>query len=352
MPSPMQSSFDLLSSDVLLPMPPSPKEAMADDSKPDEPVPAGPRTGRDIQRGALRDLISLAAECAATESDVEREYRTGKEKQAKSYGERNFAIDQGHKQQLQETNQKHKARLAELEGQYKAGRNKIAAADKAAKKKVDDEKAGVDEKVKAKYDQAVWLADSVLEAANSKAAIEFKEKSEAIGAAQQELDGVEIHAAKLVQRYGVSLPTNAVTANRIPPSPPTPMPPTSRTALRWSNCWAGSTGCPSPTFSSAAGRTSLDLSSRCSPGCAVMWYNHTLDFQEMLTPLAIFAGGMAGLAIVAGIALRIVATRQVRAVYEPLRLQLLVTRQAVDQQLINASKKREKDLQDAAGSRQ
>ena len=196
-----------LGADVLPPIPvaaPAPTNGQVES---DAATPsAGPRTGRDIQRGALRDLITLASDCASTESDIERQYRTGKENSARLFGEKNFEIDQKHTQDQEQANQKHQSRLAELARQYKSERSKIAAADKAARKTIDDERASIEEKLKKKFDHAVWLADSVLEVANGQAGLTFKQKSEAIAVAHEELNGYEVLSANLIQQYGVPLP--------------------------------------------------------------------------------------------------------------------------------------------------
>ena len=37
---------------------------------------SSPDADRDVQRDTLRDLVALATECAATESEIERRYRS------------------------------------------------------------------------------------------------------------------------------------------------------------------------------------------------------------------------------------------------------------------------------------
>ncbi|MDB5293395.1 MAG: hypothetical protein JWL69_4636, partial [Phycisphaerales bacterium] len=60
--------------------------------QPSAPPPA-PVTDRDIQRATLRDLVALATECAATESEIERRYRAEVEDEKKKFQRLNWDID-------------------------------------------------------------------------------------------------------------------------------------------------------------------------------------------------------------------------------------------------------------------
>ncbi len=344
MPPPVLPSLDF-ANDFLAPIPPAAAELSAGGIPADAPTPAGPRTGRDVQRSALRDLIALAADCAATESDVEREYRTGRENQTRAFGDRNFEIDQTHKQQHEETNQKHQARLAELANQYKAERSKIAATDKAVKKKIEDECASIEEKLRKKYDDAVWLADGVLEVANGQAGRAFKEKSEAVQSAREDLNGLEVRAAGLVQQYGVALPQDAVTTE-LDPTIATDAD-SAFTAHRQAleqlvnrlgkmpiaNLFVGGR----PYF--------LAIILTLLTAAAVQFQNKQVE--PKWDQLAIYAGGVLGVYILLAIILRVIATRQVRAVHTPIRIELLQVHHAAEQQLVNAAQKRQQDMQAA-----
>jgi hypothetical protein len=349
MPSPLFQSTDLLLSNELFPPMPAPVEPVNGHTDVAADAPAGPRTGRDIQRGALRDLIGLAADCATIESDIEREYRTGKENSIKSFGERNFEIDQRYQQDQEQTKAKHQSRLADLANQYKSERNKIAAADKAAKKKIDDEKISVEEKLKKKYDQAVWLADSVLEVANGQAGLAFKQKSEAVHTAQEELNGCEIQAANLVQQYGVSLPKDDILVEEDPNI--------------LTDADAAYTAHRSSLDALIAKLNKLPIANLFVGGRpyflavivtllaagGVQFYLKSVDPDWKL--LGIYAGGSLGVYLIAVIILRLIATRQVRAVHTPIRHELFLCRAAADQQLVNAAEKRKADMQAALAAR-
>jgi hypothetical protein len=309
----------------------------------------GPRTDRDVQRGALRDLVALASECASAESDIEREYRTSTEQAKKDFADRNFALEQRHIQQQEEARQNHKARLADLAARYKSERNKIALADKTARQKLDAEKQSIDEKLKKKYDDAVWLADSVLESANAQAAVAFSEKTHQVNTALEDLSALEIASAKLLQDYGVPIPTDVLPAEEDPAIlTDADAAFTSHRAALEQNFTRLKRMPLASLF--VGGRPYLvPIVLTMLAGGAVQFSNHTLE--PNWPQLSIFAGGTLGLVIILEIILRVVATKQVRAVHVPIRRSLMLARQAAEQQLTNASEKRKHDLEAAMTAR-
>jgi DNA segregation ATPase FtsK/SpoIIIE-like protein len=348
MMSPLHSTLDLLAGDPLPPLPADPIKP-ATDGPGDGAIPAGPRTGRDIQRGALRDLISLAADCAAVESDIEREYRTGRENQAKAFGDRNFEIDQTIRQLQDQATEKNQARLSELTSQYKAERNKIVAADKTAKKKIEDERLSVEEKLKSKYDQAVWLADSVLEAANGRAALAFKETTHAIGESQEQLNSLEIQAANLVQQYGVALVTDPPVADIDP-----------QIVTDADAAYAAHRAALEQLLTRLSHLPVAKLFVGGMPYfvaiiVVILTYAgvhyHLGQIEPDFRQDGIYLGSVLGFLLIIGIALRVIATKQVHAVHSPLRIELLQTRAATEQQLINAANRQRQELQDALAAR-
>ena len=309
-----------------------------------------PRTGRDVQRGALRDLISLAADVAASESEVEREYRTAKDRSSKGFGDRNIDVTQQHQKDHEELIQKHQDRLAELTAQYKSQRNKIAIADKAGKQKIEGERHSIEEKLKAKYDQAAWLADSVLEVANGQAAAAFMQTRKQVETAQEDLNGFEVQSAQLIQKYGVPLPTDAVAIVEDPTivtdadaafakyRAVIEQHVTRLNKMPLANLFVG-------------GRPYLLAIILAILTAAWVQFSHGDPLVPQWQPLAIFVGGVLAVLLIAGIVLRIMATKQVRTEHTPVRSSLVLARQAVEQQLLNATEKRKLEQQTAQSAR-
>ncbi len=310
---------------------------------------AQPETDRDIQRAALRDLIALATEGASTESDIERERRTSLEKENHTFSDRNFQIEDRHKQLTEETNQQHQARLREMASQYQAERSKITAADKAFREKVEVDKAAVDERLKKKYEQAVWEADSVHEMATQKIAAAFKATSEAIKAAGDELNGMEVKSAELVQEYGLPLPQDEVEVADDPQIATDADAAFARHKQAIEEHLGRLKHMPLARLFVGGRQYLVLLLLTAAAAAAVQFYFHTTEPQ--LKPLGIFAGGTLVLCIAVGVALRMVANSQVRAVHTPLRQELALARQAAEQQETNARRKRDADTTAAVKAR-
>ncbi len=313
-----------------------------------EPNPA-PRTDRDLQRAALTDLIALASDCATAESEIEREYRSSLEKAAQSLNDHTFEIDEHHKRITAETNQKYESRQAELTRQYQAERTKIASADRAFRQKLESDKLAMDEALKKKYDQSVWLADSVAEVSANQIAAAFKAKTEQVEAAHQNLNSTEVQAAELIQRYGMPLPTDTPTAD----DDPTIITDSDAAFARHKEAieqhLAHLAHMPLASLFVGARPFLLPLILCVTAAGAVQLYFHTTEPHWQ--PLGIAVGSTFALMLIFGIALRMVANSQIRKVYTPLRTELILARRAADQQLVDAATKRDADKEAAITAR-
>ena len=337
---------------------------LSDDISMDDPLPAavdapagdGPpavRTDRDVQRGALRDLVSLAADSATTESDIEREYRTGQEQAKTGVGDRAFAIDQRHRQAVEEAEIKHKSRLAELSSQYKSQRNKIAAAEAAAKQKADAERQSVDSILKKKYNDAVWLAESVLESANGQAGLAFKQKNEAVNTAVEELSASEVTAARLLQRYGMALPRDTV---EVDPDPAIDADADAaftahRAVIDGNLSRLGRMALGNLFVGARPVLAGIFLTAAAGGAVYLYGYLHNGSTAPDIKPIAIAAGAAALISVVVGVVLRVMATKAVRATHLPIRQSVIQARRAAERQLFNAAERRKNEMAAAIDDR-
>jgi hypothetical protein len=310
-------------------------------------------TDRDSQRGALRDLIALSTESAATESDIEREHRTSTEQAQRAFGDTNFQIEDRTKKLTAEVNQKQQDRLEELAGQYKAQRAKITAADRAARQKFEGEKQSIDEKAKHKYSDAVWLADSVLESASGQIALAFKEKNEQIEAANQSLNAMEVKSAELVQAYGLPLPNDVLD---IPDDPAIAADADAAFATHHSAVeqqLARLHHLPIANLFVGARPYILPILLPALAAGGMYWYlqTHNAPPDSITKFTGIVGGGVFVFMVVVGLFLRMIAHKNVRAVHTPLRKSLALARRATEQQLIDATKKRDADQTAATNAR-
>jgi ABC-type multidrug transport system fused ATPase/permease subunit len=317
-----------------------------------QPLPTAPsesssRTDRDLQRAALTDLIALAADCSAAES--EREHRSSLEQASLQFNDRTFTIDEHHKKSTEEANQKHQSRLADLSRQYKAEQAKILAADRAARQKIESDKLAIDESLKRKYDQAVWLADSVAEVTANQIAAAFKAKTEQVESAHEALNTSEVQAAEWVQRYGMALPTDAPAVEDDPAIITDSDASFTRHKEAVEQHLSHLQHMPVPSLFIGARPFLLPLLLCAAAAAGVQFYFHTTEPHWQ--PLGIAVGSALALVIILGIILRLVANSQIRAIHAPLRAELILAHRSADQQLIDAAKKRDTDKEAALVAR-
>ncbi len=300
-----------------------------------------PRTDRDLQRAALTDLISLAADCATAESDIEREYRTSLEKAGQSFNDRTFELDEHHKRSTAETNDKHQARLAELTRQYQAERSKIIGADRALRQKIESDKLAVDEALKKKLDQSTWLADSVLEVCSNQIAAAFKAKTVQVEAALEALNSSEVQAAELVQRYGMALPTDSPQVEDDPAIVTDSNAAFARHKEAAEKHLAHLEQMPAANLFVGARPYLIPVLVCVVAGGAVQGYFQTTE--PHWEALGIAVGSAFAVTMIVGIVLRLMANSQIRAVHTPLRIELILAHRSADQQLVDAGTKRDAD---------
>src|SRR3954447_7941943 len=118
--------------------------------EPSQAIGARP-TDRDVQRATLRDLASLATDCAATESEIERRYAREVEEEKTKY--ERLKSDIAHRfatlrEEIQNTQQN---ALAQAEETFEKEMAALKEADEGARQKVEIKHELVQQEVKKKY---------------------------------------------------------------------------------------------------------------------------------------------------------------------------------------------------------
>jgi DNA segregation ATPase FtsK/SpoIIIE, S-DNA-T family len=193
--------------------PPPPPPPVASGGEDEEEKPDEPKSTRDLQRGALQELMDLAKECASKEAEVESELQTA------------LASTQGSGQKtLTDSERKYKnlqdqltAKVEEKRGQIEARYEQSMAAIKVNEQNIRTRaKADFDgqqQQIKKEYDQAIWLAESVLEAEEGKASEELKRATELTAGQADFLTEKENETAALMQRYNQKPPPSEALAS-------------------------------------------------------------------------------------------------------------------------------------------
>ena len=165
-----------------------------------------PATQRDVQRGALRDLVSLAMECATTENEIDERFHKSVEQVEKELESGLWSGRQRHKTTDETVRQKAEARLAAIEAAFGAEAGSLKRKDEAARQKIIRDSDGPQQQLKQKYDQTVWLADSVFDSTHGQLREDVKKKRNEISEEEAQLQQKESEAAGLMHLYGVALP--------------------------------------------------------------------------------------------------------------------------------------------------
>ncbi len=224
------------------------------------------------------------------------------------------------------------------------------ATDQTLRRRIETEKQLIDEKLKAKLDHAIWLAESVLELASNKIAADFKNKSEEVEKTNQSLNALEVRAAELIQLYGMPLPTGAP-----PPPPADPAIETDADAALAAHRGAIDQHMAQlqhmPQAALLVGLRPLLISVLLMLAAAVGVQLYAQSTVPQWKPLGIFVGGTLVLVIIAGIILRLVVNSRLRAIHAPLLQELALARQCAQQQLVNAGRRRDADHDSALSTR-
>jgi hypothetical protein len=172
----------------------------------DEPSPDEPKTTRDVQRGALQQLVDLVGECAAAETTLEDRHDAAVVEAKSGSSKSKGAADQKYADYQRQIAAKHAEQTANIEARYKQKGAALRSEDQKTRGQLKDELERTHAQVKKDYDQALWLAESVLEAAEGKIAEELKKATELHGAQNEHLDHQQAEAQALIARYNQGTP--------------------------------------------------------------------------------------------------------------------------------------------------
>src|SRR5580658_9500750 len=197
--------------------PPEPPEPPQKDSngqgqgagEPDQPLPP---TNRDMQRGALQDLIDLATQCANLESQLDVALR-GSLGDTESGNQKALAdLERNYKSLQDQIARKYEERAGQIVARYQQNVAVLKANDETQRRKAKHDFEIGQEDLKKKYDQAIWLAESVQEAAEGKAAEDLKKAQDQQLQQTELLDAKETEAKVLLDRYNMEPPASPAAA--------------------------------------------------------------------------------------------------------------------------------------------
>ena len=178
------------------------------DLRPTEPTTDSPDaaadtpTVRDTQRAALADLLQLSRECSAHEAELEAKHRQNQIESKQKLDKSLLAAEHRLETLSKQAEATAGETLSKIDIEYRIEMNRVRHQSAQRRTNAAAIYEASKNDVKAKFDHAAWLADSVLEAAELKAAGELRAEQEKAAEQAEQLAAAESHAAELVQKYG------------------------------------------------------------------------------------------------------------------------------------------------------
>jgi len=305
-------------------------------------------THRDVQRGAMRDLAALSIECATSESQIERQYEQSLEHNDKELERSTWTTEERYKQLCEEIRQKYEQRHAEIAAQYETELKHLQASRDSARQRIDQELDSSKGQINQQYEQAAWLAESVLEGTQAKIREDVKKAKEEQAARTHAVDELSDQGLALLRKYGVRPPVEPQHAlPQVAPEQADQIYDAQHAAMN--RQLAALQGLALPKlFVEARPYLLLML---CAVVGGVIAQLASGSFEPNL--VVMFMG--AGIAFVVGLAggygLRALARSQVRSHYLPLRHAAAVAREAIRMQMTVAVKYHERRLSQAVERR-
>ena len=121
-------------------------------------------TARDVQRAALRELVSLLTESATTESELEARHRAAGEEISKATERSRQEIDQRYAALREEVEQTYAARVTEVDSKFQEAVHALSASSDAIRRRINHDHDNVIAGVKKRFEQAAFMSESLLEA--------------------------------------------------------------------------------------------------------------------------------------------------------------------------------------------
>lgn len=181
------------------------------------PNSAEPPTRRDEQRSALKDLVDLCTDCAATEAEIDRRRQTELDSSKKQSDKATVQIEQRYQADLQVVQQKTQEASSQLESKFHSAAATIATAQENARRRIDSDYDPTARKLQTKIDHDVWLAESVFEVSQNQVRAEIKKARDENEKYLADLDEMEVRAKGLLTKYHQS-PARPAPVER--PAPP------------------------------------------------------------------------------------------------------------------------------------
>jgi hypothetical protein len=300
----------------------------------------GPSAGlREAQKKILRDLVNLAAQCAADEGRIEREFRLANEQAKKDLDMKRAALENQSALALENLAATCRGKLEKIAADFESRLAQCAEDYTQAQARIKWEHNEAERKVRNQIEEAKWLAEGEVETARNQIRAEDEELSKVFQEHEQSLASIAQAAAALMTR-----------CFRRPPSPEPASAPqqpagTDMRAVMAEQSQAAEKALvqlrrlvlPRLVFGAAPW---IFLVLLCGAAAGIA-YSLTGSNPVRINVIAIAGGAAFAGTIILGLILRTLARSQLLAKYEPLILAVSLARQAAKEHADQVAKRHE-----------
>ncbi|MCB9852342.1 MAG: cell division protein FtsK [Phycisphaerales bacterium] len=289
-------------------------------------------TLRDLQHAALNDLIELAPQAVEqAEQAIEAEYEKQLDRAERRYRRVLRRVESRYGAFIDAGRRNFERQTSEVDGKFAARLAHIEAERQSARAKIMREATTAGQEVKAKLDQEIWLADSVVDAARTQAAQSRKKLDKDTAQRKATLDGLAIHAEEVVRAHRFKPPAVDVAVDE------------SRVADKPGAAYKELTGAIQNNTQTMSRLFVPGLFKGASPGLIVFflclasvggagWYAYSHPNGPAFTVLGPSAfGGALLLCAGLGVLLRRVGAAKIAAAYRPIANDIATARFAAEQ---------------------
>ena len=294
---------------------------------------------RDAQKAVLRDLMTLAAQCAASEDQIERQFRLANDQARKDLDIKHTEIENQFALRLEKQTADRQQALEKIAAEYESRMAQCTEEYTQAQARIKWEHNESERKVRNQVEEAKWLAEGEVETARNQIRAEDEELSKVFHEHEQALATVAQSAAALIARCFRR--------------PPVQQSEDYAAQLAGQDMRAAMTGqleaaekaltqlrrliLPRLVFGAAPW---IFLILLCAAAAGIA-YGLTGADPVKVNIIAMAAGGTLVGAVVLGLILRALARSKVIAVYQPLTRAIELARQAAKEHADNVAKRHE-----------
>src|ERR1051325_2404057 len=173
----------------------------------DETAAAGATaTHRDLQRAALRDLVALSSESAASEAQIERTRESALADAEKALRKLDLEIDDRARAFRDSAVEKHRQIVSQVESRFQADSEALGNSAQVARSRLNMDLREIENQVQTQFEQTVWLSESVFEGTARQVRENLKTAKERLDQELALVQRSELDAQQLLLLYGYPSP--------------------------------------------------------------------------------------------------------------------------------------------------